>query len=321
MVNKSTPIQKTARLLDLVPYISTHQGVSLQDLAEQFSITQQELLSDLNTLWMCGLPGYTPLELIDLEFESGFVSIRNAQTLNIPRSLSQQEIISLKLGLDIVKDQLPPERDDLLQELDSLQRSFAPFIQATAIAEAPVTSEKEKVIRKAITERTNICFTYTSISDDALTHRTVSPIDIYPEGPHQYLRAFCHLAHSGRTFRVDRMSDIEILAIQADSVVRPAPALHTVQDGSKVDVLIHRDSRSHREALGRAIIKESSSADDSSENTQVSVRALSTSWLLRTVIAGAGALEVIGDMAMREAVSGSAAKALSLYSSNSSHVR
>lgn len=320
MASKSTPIQKTARLLDLVPYISTHQGVPLQELADQFSITREELLSDLNTLWMCGLPGYTPLELIDLEFESGFVSIRNAQTLNIPRSLSQQEIISLKLGLDIVRDQLPSDRLDLLQELDSLQSIFAPFIQASAVAEAPETSENEKVIRQAISERTNLSFAYASISDDALTHRTVSPIDIYSEGPYQYLRAFCHVALSGRTFRVDRISNLKISPVDTDSVIRPTPAPQSNQDVTAVEVLIHRHSRNHREALGSAVIGRDS-VDLSSEKSRVSVRALSSSWLLRTVIAAAGGLEVIGDLALREAVSGSAAKALSLYSSNSSSVR
>ena len=70
---QSTPVEKAARLLDLVPFISTHQGIALNELAEEFNLSESELLSDLNTLWMCGLPGYTPLELIDLEFESGYV--------------------------------------------------------------------------------------------------------------------------------------------------------------------------------------------------------------------------------------------------------
>jgi proteasome accessory factor C len=76
----ASPIAKTARLLDLVPFITTHQGISIKDLAKEFAISTEELLDDLNTLWMCGLPGYTPLELIDLSFESGFVSIRNADS-------------------------------------------------------------------------------------------------------------------------------------------------------------------------------------------------------------------------------------------------
>ena len=67
MVKKtSTPIEQTARLLDLVPFLLAHQGIALEDLAKQFGVTQEVILDDLNTLWLCGLPGYTPLELIDL---------------------------------------------------------------------------------------------------------------------------------------------------------------------------------------------------------------------------------------------------------------
>ena len=74
MAKQETGLARTARLLDLVPYLTTHQGIAISELAKTFNATVKEITDDLNTLWMCGLPGYTPLELIDLEFESGFVS-------------------------------------------------------------------------------------------------------------------------------------------------------------------------------------------------------------------------------------------------------
>ena len=76
----SAPLERTARLLDLVPYISSHQGISLKELAQTFKVDQGQMTSDLTTLWMCGLPGYTPLELMDLDFESGFVTIHNVNS-------------------------------------------------------------------------------------------------------------------------------------------------------------------------------------------------------------------------------------------------
>ena len=105
---QATPVERAARLLDLVPFISTHQGITLSDLAAEFDVSQNELLSDLNTLWMCGLPGYTPLELIDLEFESGYVSIRNAEVLQRVRLLTKQELVIILLGLDILATSLEP---------------------------------------------------------------------------------------------------------------------------------------------------------------------------------------------------------------------
>ena len=118
MAKKSTPVEKAARMLDLVPFITTHQGIPLDDLAAQFQVSQSELLSDLNALWMCGDSRF---DLIDLEFESGFVSIRNAETLSLVRSLSPQEIISILIGLDLIGHNLDPERQDLLTEIAELR--------------------------------------------------------------------------------------------------------------------------------------------------------------------------------------------------------
>ena len=117
----SAPLLRTARLLDLVPFLNTHQGIALKDLAKHFDVTQAQMSADLTTLWMCGLPGYTPLELMDLEFESGFVSIRNATTLSKPRTITFQEGVALLLGLDLVAGSLPEDRSDLLLATDSLR--------------------------------------------------------------------------------------------------------------------------------------------------------------------------------------------------------
>ena len=75
----SAPLERTARLLDLVPYINSHQGIALKDLAAVFDVSNAQMINDLTTLWMCGLPGYTPLELMELDFESGYVNISTRQ--------------------------------------------------------------------------------------------------------------------------------------------------------------------------------------------------------------------------------------------------
>ena len=44
----TNPLEHTARLLDLVPYINTHQGISLVDLAEVFEVSPDQMASDLS---------------------------------------------------------------------------------------------------------------------------------------------------------------------------------------------------------------------------------------------------------------------------------
>ena len=103
----SAPLLRTARLLDLVPFLHSHQGISLKDLAQHFEVTTKQMSADLTTLWMCGLPGYTHLELMNLNFESGFVTIGNAETLSKPRTITFQEGVALLLGLDLIASSFP----------------------------------------------------------------------------------------------------------------------------------------------------------------------------------------------------------------------
>jgi proteasome accessory factor C len=66
MAKQESGLARTARLLDLVPYLTTHQGIAISELAKTFNTTVKEIADDLNTLWMCGLPGYTPVSYTHL---------------------------------------------------------------------------------------------------------------------------------------------------------------------------------------------------------------------------------------------------------------
>ncbi|MFM7873555.1 MAG: hypothetical protein ACKO8Y_02915, partial [Actinomycetota bacterium] len=74
-----TAAARALRLIDLVPYLVSNPGVSVKETATKFGISVAELLKDLDLLFVCGLPGYTPLELIDLSVEDGVISIRDPQ--------------------------------------------------------------------------------------------------------------------------------------------------------------------------------------------------------------------------------------------------
>ena len=159
MVKKfSAPLERTARLLDLVPYITSHQGISLKELAVVFGVTQAQMTDDLTTLWMCGLPGYTPLELMDLDFESGFVTIHNAETLAKPRSISFDEGAALLLGLDLLRSTISPDRTDLLTMIEQLSSRLSSLINlSSALSATPAANQQHTaVIMQAIKSRMGV---------------------------------------------------------------------------------------------------------------------------------------------------------------------
>jgi predicted DNA-binding transcriptional regulator YafY len=303
MAKKSTPIEKAARLLDLVPFISSHQGISVDALATQFSISREELISDLNTLWMCGLPGYTPLELIDLEFESGFVSIRNADVLDMPRSLSPQEIITILLGLDLLRSSMPSQRDDILRAIDGVSARLRELVGDIAFAESRTDGRVHQVITDAINRRQNVVIDYHGSSSDLISTRTITPIEVVLHNDRAYLLAYCHQASAHRNFRIDRILEAQV----ADTKTTEPRDTHTAGASSETREATLEISSEHRrniEALG---------VSEDPHSSRISVKALSEQWLLRTVISAGGGVTLITPPELRPAIQDAARRTLELY--------
>lgn len=297
MPKKSSPTEKAARMLDLVPYISSHQGISTAELASEFAISIPELLSDLNALWMCGDSRF---DLMDLQFESGFVTIRNAETLSQVRNISQKEIVAILLGLELIAKDLPVEREDLQADIRALRiklgKGSEDLVDATPSANGEVLSS----IKSAVASRRKVNIEYLSGVDGALTSRTVSPIDLYVNQERDFFVGFCELAQAQRTFRVDRISRANILDIESSPPTQSVPA------GAMIDVTVQLSSqlRKSRESLGEFV---------EGEGTLLKVSTYSLSWIARTVIAAAGAMAVTQPIEASIEIASAATKALELY--------
>ena len=297
MARRSTPLEKAARMLDLVPLISTHQGISTSELATQFGISEDELLSDLNSLWMCGDSRF---DLIDLSFDSGFVTIRNAQTLNLIRSLSPQEIISIVIGLDLIEKGLPDDRKDLADEISSLRTKLGQGLTRILDANPVHDGNLLESIKEALHKNRKIHISYFSPSDDEVTERDVTPLDFIHNQGHDFLIAYCDRAQGQRSFRVDRIRSAEILEESGSHLLPPEDSV----DATVSSVTILHSVRRSREALGSAT---------TGEGSHISVSSYSHDWLSRTVISAAGAMKVTVPLETRRLIAERAAKALQQY--------
>jgi len=297
MARKSTPTEQAARMLDLVPFISSHQGISTTELAAEFGISVDELLGDLNSLWMCGDNRF---DLIDLEFESGYVTIRNAQTLNLIRSLSQQEIISVLIGLDLIAKSLPSKREDLLSDISGLKSKLggemARMLDASPVHDGEILS----IVRQGLDQQRKVMITYFSPTEDKVTNRSVVPLQIFTKDEYSFLIAFCESANAQRTFRVDR---IQSATLNGKSHVVPN-SIVTDEFRNTAEIAILSNVRKSRESLGSFV---------QGEGDRVAVSSYSAGWLLRTVISAAGAMEVTSAPELRQQIATAAQKTLDLY--------
>jgi proteasome accessory factor C len=299
---QATPVERAARLLDLVPFISTHQGISLPDLAKEFDLSENELLSDLNTLWMCGLPGYTPLELIDLEFESGYVSIRNAEILQRVRLLTKQELVIILLGLDILRESFATSRSDLIAPVENLMAKIREIVGNIATAAPIVDSSHRAMISQAIKSRCDLEISYYSTIRDAVSTRRITPLDLSVDFGFEVLNAYCHSAGGFRTFRLENMKSVLLASTRSQ-----VPSQNSeMQFEWKLSITSRLRTCLER---FRQVAPEFTPA----EGMSLEVKSFSRDWLLRSSLSTLGSAEVIAPADARSSLADACWQALELY--------
>jgi len=295
MVKKATPLERASRMLDLVPFLHSHQGISVDELGTEFKIERKELLQDLQALWMCG---ENKFDYMELDFESDYVFIRNADTLKAIRSLATTERIALIIGLTLIEADLSDE--DIRAEVTTLRNKLGVNLESQVSATPLISSADITLIDKAISSRTILEFSYYSPSNDSKTSRKVDPLYCKVEHGIQYMVAHCHTSGAQRTFRLDRISNLAILEERA----KKSEAKSIEKPLMEVTVKLHKDLRRNRESLGGSVIQKKDS---------LQVKIFSEYWLLRTVFSGLGGIELIEPDDLRESIHKRAMAVRALY--------
>jgi proteasome accessory factor C len=214
----STASERLSRLLALVPYLLAHQGIPLEEAARDAGISERQLEKDLELLFVCGLPGHMPDDLIDADWETGRVYVGNADAIARPLKLGVDEALALLVGLRMLAD-LPEltDREALERAIDKLQQAagLAGEQDGTRVAvEVAVEGANEQAVlaafRRALAGGRRLHLNYYVPSRDETTERLVDPMRLLVEG-RSYLEGWCHRAEAVRTFRLDRVVSVEVL--------------------------------------------------------------------------------------------------------------
>jgi proteasome accessory factor C len=236
------------------------------------------MTSDLTTLWMCGLPGYTPLELMELDFESGFVTIHNAETLSKPRALAFDEAVALILGLDLLRSSISAERTDLLDGIDRLSQRLATMINLPLALSATsvVKQDVSTAVAEALNSRMGLEITYHSLYRDEISTRVVLPIEIVVSDGQRYLSSYCYTAQDFRQFRLDRIQSATI-----QSVLQEIPK-NQHQDSSFTSTI--------RVLIPTREIAERFKLSELTDDLEFNFQSFSLQWIERSVMASGNAV-------------------------------
>lgn len=201
-------------MLSLVTYLRERPGARVEDVARAFGITEDELVSDLDVLPMCGT-SFRGGDLLDIDTDGERIWWHNPDDVAEPLRLAADEATALLVAARAVST-LPGLRESDRQALlrATAKVETAAGETAGASARLSVTFESEggvfADVDRAISERRRLWIRYYSPARDELTEREIDPIRLVSVG-HTYVEAWCRRSEARRTFRLDRVAEIKIL--------------------------------------------------------------------------------------------------------------
>ena len=214
--------RRLRRILLLLPYAIRHPGVGVDELAKKFGIRKNDLIDDLNLVFLCGLPGYGPGDLIEATIDEDRVYVRMADYFGAPLRLTPAEALALYAGGGALST-LPgmEEADSLRAALDKLGRALGlgdgsgegPGI-AVQLDTAP--AQHLERLQTALSERKQVELDYLSAARGELGTRTVDPWGLIAAMGRWYLVARDHASDEERMFRADRIKRVEVLDADAE---------------------------------------------------------------------------------------------------------
>src|SRR4051794_38031333 len=219
----SGAIDHLPRLLALVPWLLAHPDTPVADVAREFGVSEQQIRADLDLLWMCGLPGYGPGDLMDVVWDEDRVSLSNAETIGRPLRLTGDEALALVAALRALLG--VPGLVDTAAVDSALAKLEAAAAAAPADAVAVAVGDDADPgivanVATALREGRRLHLRYWVPARDEATERDVDPIRMFTSEGAAYLVGWCHLVGDVRTFRLDRALAADVLdeavAVPAD---------------------------------------------------------------------------------------------------------
>jgi proteasome accessory factor C len=203
--------RRLGRILLVLPYAIRHPGVSVGELARKFDMDQRDLLEDLNLVFMCGLPGYGPGDLIDVDLQGDKVYVRMADYFASPLRLTPAEGLALYAGGRALAA-LPEmaEAASLKGALDKLARALGVREGGGGLMVELEAAEHLDTLRRALEDGRQVRFEYYSASKLEVTERTLDPWTLVGVKGHWYVVGFDHLREEERIFRVDRFKSASL---------------------------------------------------------------------------------------------------------------
>jgi proteasome accessory factor C len=311
----NTAADRVARLLNLVPYLLARPGIEVSHAAAELGVSDRQLREDLELLWVCGLPGYGPGDLIDMAFDGDRVTITYDAGIDRPLRLTPDEALALVVALRLLTE-MPGvgDREAIGRALAKIEAAAGDVADPPVAVRIPGDDDRLATIRGAVERRRALRITYYTATRDTTSDRVIDPMRVLLVDGRAYVEAWCRQAEAVRLFRVDRIDGFTELDEPAslphqarysdvrESVFQASP------DQPLVTLLVSRDARWITEYYPCEAVE-----DSDAEQWRVTLRASDLAWARRLVLGLGSNVIVLDPPELAEAVRQETNRALAAY--------
>ncbi|SDT15037.1 helix-turn-helix transcriptional regulator [Microlunatus soli] len=318
MTSAQTSQSQVRRLLSLIPYLREHDGIPIADVAEAFGVTSQRIRDDLGVLWMCGLPGLSPGDLIDIDMDAvdgeGVIHLSNADYLTRPLRLSADEALALILALRTLRGVAAQgDRAAIDRVLDKLQAVAGSIPDRAEVRVTGGADEVQDTVNEAFRRGKRLELTYDVASRAETTHRFVDPLRVFVLDGYGYLDAWCYSANGMRSFRLDRIAEARMTDVDVadhDVVLRDLSGgwFDALKDAPLVTLALD-----HSAAWVAEYYPMEQVAEAADGGLTVTTRISDPAWLRSLLLRLGGAVRVLSPAGAGDSAADAATEALDQY--------
>lgn len=307
-MSRPSAAERLERLLAIVPWVVAQDGPTVAETCERFGLSEQDLIADLDLLFMCGIYPYTPDALIEVDIDGGRVWVRFADWFRRPLRLTPPEGLALvaaaraMLGVPGAPGELgearPHDRGALASAVSKLEMVLgAGGDEAFEVQLGAAPADVLRTLQQATAEQRKVKVDYYSFGRDEVGERVVRPWRLFSSGGHWYLLAWCEKVSDRRLFRVDRARSAVLLEERFEPPEDPGPM--TVYEGKPDDPMVVLDLAPGAHWVMERYPNEGTT-DLGGGYFRVRLRASSRAWLERLLLrAGPDATVVSGEAGSR----------------------
>jgi proteasome accessory factor C len=193
----------------MLPWVIANPGATVDEVCERFGYSPKDLIADLDLVFVCGLPGYGPGDLMVAYVEDDEVVVDMADYFARPLRLTPAEGLGLlAAGMALISSgQAPASLEHAVEKLGGALSPDGGELLSVDLAGEP---ELVAMLRTAAAQGRVVDLVYVSLGKGETKTRSVEPWSVASTLGNWYLSAFCRSAGGERIFRVDRIRDARV---------------------------------------------------------------------------------------------------------------